>query len=140
MVRTSHSTLGIAITSIFLLTFGASVAGADSTTTTPERARTALGDFAKSWMSKMKESEAQNRNQPSVRPGASHSVVTYRGFGDDYRVELRPTGHPSAPFIGVIRYTERIYTCAEPGSENCSVASTVPVTEIFRYQGDRWVY
>jgi hypothetical protein len=151
MIRTPHSTLesmkyatqAVVISAIALVGIGTTPANAGSPASIPgadETARTALSDFAKTWMGKMEKNEARNRRQPTVRPGAEHSVVTYRGFGEDYKVELRPTGHPVAPFIGILRYTEQVYTCQEAGGGNCSVASTVPVTEIFRFQSGRWVY
>ncbi len=34
----------------------------------------------------------------------------------------------------------KIYSCNGMGAVECSVASSLPVTEIFRYQGGRWVY
>ncbi len=150
MIRTPHSTLvtmkqaiqAVVITAIALLGIGATPASAGSPaaiSTPDESARSALSIFAKTWMSKVESSEAQNRQRPTVRPGAAHSLITYRGFGDDYKVELRPTGHPVSPFIGILRYTEQVYTCQEAGSD-CSVASSVPVTEIFRFQDGRWVY
>jgi hypothetical protein len=105
-----------------------------------ERARTSFSDFARSWMAKMQENETQNRENPTVRPGASENLVTYRGFGEDFTVELRPTGHPSAPFVGILRYNEQVYSCNGVGATKCSVASSLPVTEIFRYQGGRWIY
>ena len=147
MIRTSDSTLScmtrVAITAIVLLGLGVAPAIANSPAAiskADDTARSALGDFAKTWMSKMKNAEAQNRKSPTVRPGAAHSVVTYRGFGDDYKIELRPTGHPTSPFIGILRYSEHVYTCRQAGDSDCSVASSVPVTEIFRYQAGRWVY
>ena len=105
-----------------------------------ERARTSFSDFARSWMAKMREHEVQNRKNPTVQPGPSENVVTYRGIGEDFTVELRPTGHPSAPFVGILRYDEQVYSCNEANASKCSVASTLPVTEIFRYQGGRWIY
>ena len=105
-----------------------------------ERARTSFSDFARSWMAKMQENEAQNRENPTVQPGASGNLVTYRGFDESFTVELRPTGHPSAPFVGILRYNEQVYSCNGMNASNCSVASSLPVTEIFRYQGGRWVY
>ncbi len=105
-----------------------------------ERARTSFSDFARSWMAKMQENEAQNRKNPTVQPGPSENVVTYRGIGEDFTVELRPTGHPSAPFVGILRYNEQVYSCNEANASKCSVASSLPVTEIFRYQGGRWIY
>jgi len=67
-----------------------------------ERARTSFSDFARSWMAKMQENEAQSRKNPTVQPGPSENVITYRGIGEDFTVELRPTGHPSAPFVGIL--------------------------------------
>jgi hypothetical protein len=105
-----------------------------------ERARTSFSDFARSWMAKMAENEAQNRKSPTVQPGPSENIVTYRGFGEDFTVELRPTGHPSAPFVGILRYNEQVYSCEGVSASKCSVVSSLPVTEIFRYQGGRWIY
>lgn len=105
-----------------------------------ERARTSFSEFARSWMAKMGENEAQSRKNPTVQPGPSENIVTYRGFGEDFTVELRPTGHPSAPFVGILRYNEQVYNCSGVGASKCSVVSSLPVTEIFRYQGGRWIY
>ena len=105
-----------------------------------ERARSSFSDFARSWMAKMQENEVQNRKNPTVQPGPNENIVTYRGIGEDFTVELRPTGHPSAPFVGILRYSEQVYSCNGVGASDCSVASSLPVTEIFRYQGGRWIY
>ncbi len=105
-----------------------------------ERARTSFSDFARSWMAKMAKNEAQNRESPTVQPGPSENIVTYRGFDEGFTVELRPTGHPVAPFVGILRYNEQVYSCNGIDASTCSVASSLPVTEIFRYQGGRWVY
>ncbi len=128
------------------LLLAAAPAAADSLANIPdssaadESALSSFSEFAQKWMAKMESREARNRENPTVRPGASQNLVTYRGFGEDYSVELRPTGHPSAPFIGILRYSEQVYSCREATASNCSVASSGPVTEIFRYQGGRWIY
>jgi len=105
-----------------------------------ERARTSFSEFARSWMAKMEANEAQNRKNPTVQPGPSENIVTYRGFDEGFTVELRPTGHPAAPFVGILRYNEQVYSCNGVDASMCTVASSLPVTEIFRYQGGRWVY
>lgn len=102
-----------------------------------ERARASFERFARSWMDKVKKLEAENRRKPTVRASASGTTTTYRGYGEDFSIELRPTGQAVAPYIGLLRYTELVYSCVE---ERCSVASTVPVTEIFRMQDGRWIY
>ncbi len=105
-----------------------------------ERARTSFSEFARSWMATMEANEAQTRENPTVQPGPSENIVTYRGFDEGFTVELRPTGHPAAPFVGILRYNEQVYSCNAVDASKCSVASSLPVTEIFRYQGGRWVY
>jgi hypothetical protein len=105
-----------------------------------ERARTSFSEFARNWMAKMEANEAQNRQNPTVQPGPSENMITYRGFEEGFTVELRPTGHPSAPFVGILRYNEQVFSCNGVDASKCTVASSLPVTEIFRYQGGRWIY
>ena len=105
-----------------------------------ERARNSFSEFARSWMAKMADNEAQNRKNPTLQPGPSENTITYRGIGEEFTVELRPTGHPAAPFVGILRYNEQVYNCNGVDASKCSVSSSLPVTEIFRYQGGRWIY
>jgi hypothetical protein len=102
------------------------------------RAEGQFHEFAKKWMSNVKRLQTQDRSKPTLTSAGGQS--TYRGYGDDYSIELRPTGHPTAPFVGLLRYTELMYSCPTPGAANCTVASKVPVTEIFRYENGRWSY
>jgi hypothetical protein len=104
------------------------------------RAEDQFHQFAKTWMANVQRLQTQDKNKPTVRPGAGGSQYTYRGYGEDYSIELRPTGHPSAPYVGLLRYTELMYSCPSPGAPNCTVSSRVPVTEIFRYENGRWSY
>lgn len=101
-------------------------------------AEAAFKEFAKDFMAKHYRLEEKERMQPTLSRG--NNQVTYRGYDDKYTVELRPTGHPSAPYVGLLRYTERIYSCTDMDAKNCRIASTVPVTEIFRYQNGSWSY
>jgi predicted small secreted protein len=134
----------LVIASVLLV--AAAPAAADSLAAIPDAgssddsALSSFSVFAKKWMAKMETAEARNRQNPTVAAGPNQNQVTYRGFGKDFTVELRPTGQPSAPFIGILRYSEQIYSCREVAASNCSVASSSPVTEIFRYQSGRWIY
>ena len=96
--------------------------------------------FADEWMQKVRKNESAARSKPTVRPGAKQPMVTYRGYGDDFAIELRPTGHPSAPYVGLLRYSEHVYSCETAAARKCRIASTIPVTEIFRYQDGGWTY
>ena len=104
------------------------------------RAEDQFHQFAKTWMAKVQKLQTQDRDKPTVRAGGSGTQVSYRGYDDDYTIELRPTGHPSTPYVGLLRYTELMYTCPSAGSKDCTVSSRVPVTEIFRYEHGRWSY
>ncbi|NNL66142.1 MAG: hypothetical protein HKP30_07870 [Myxococcales bacterium] len=137
-----HHDLATLFTVFALL--AAAPALADAPAAIPDAAQTRAGvsfdAFAAKWMKKARGLEVENRSDPTVKPGTETPLVTYRGYSDDYHVELRPTGHPSAPYVGLLRYTELVYSCRTVAAKDCSVASSVPVTEIFRYQDGRWNY
>ena len=99
------------------------------------RAEDQFHQFAKKWMANVQRLQTQDKGKPTP-----DGLSTRRGYGDDYSIELRPTGHPSAPYVGLLRYTELMYSCPSPGATDCSVSSRVPVTEIFRYENGRWSY
>lgn len=103
-----------------------------------EQAKASFMKFAQSWMDKVQRMAAEQK--PSVQPGAVNTMVTYRDYGDDFTVELRPTGHATAPYVGILRYHEQIFSCKDLAANDCTLSSEIPVTEIFRYQGGRWVY
>ena len=147
MARTSLSNLEracLAIASALLVATAPATADSPAAisdaSVADESARSSFSEFAQKWMAKMEIAEARNRENPTVQPGPSQNLVTYRGFGEDFTVELRATGKSSSPFIGILRYSEQIYSCREVVASNCSIASSLPVTEIFRYQSGRWIY
>jgi hypothetical protein len=128
--------------SALLLTATAALAGSPAGLANPAqtRAEASFHRFVEEWMQKVRDLELKHRGSPTVKNGASRPLVTYRGYGDDYSIELRPTGHPKAPYVGLLRYTEHVYSCETMQAESCRIASSVPVTEIFRYQDGRWSY
>lgn len=90
--------------------------------------------FAGNWMVKLRRLEDPSRGRPSAQ-GAGH---TYRNFSSDFAIETRKTRFPDVPFVGILHYEEIVYRCADAARVNCQVAQTVPVAEVFRYQGGRW--
>ena len=56
------------------------------------------------------------------------------------RTELKPTGNPESPYVGILRYVEHVYECNGPSDRNCRRVSATPVTEIFRFRNGRWIY
>jgi hypothetical protein len=106
-----------------------------------QQAQVSFERFAGMWMKKMRDHEAAARRKPKLGPVAfGEALASYRGYGRNFQVELRPTGEPSAPYVGLLRYTEYLYGCADTQGESCSVTSEVPVTEIFRMKDGRWIY
>jgi len=131
----------LCLTAGLALTFVAAPALADGPAAiapADERAHTSFTKFAESWMDKVQRMAAEQR--PSVQPGAANTMVTYRDYADEFTVELRPTGHAKAPYVGILRYQEQIFSCKDITADDCSLSSQIPVTEIFRYQGGRWIY
>jgi hypothetical protein len=90
--------------------------------------------FAERWMQEKRDTAAQRR-----RATALGQLLTYRDPGEVFELELRATGHPRAPWVGILRYDEREVACSDHTADHCGVKTT-PVTEIFRYQNGRWVY
>lgn len=101
-------------------------------------AEASFGRFAAAWMAEQRRRAAQAA--PTLQPGAREPLTTYRGVGDAYRTELRATGRPVAPYVGVVHYTELVYACSGLDAVDCSVASETPQTAIFRYRDGRWTY
>jgi hypothetical protein len=109
---------------------------APKTATDEPSVKASFDAFASEWMDRMQRLEDDNRRSP--KPNGQG--LGYRGYADDFRVELKPTGYERAPYVGVLRYEEYEYACSDPSATRCSVVSRMPVTELFRYQDGRWVY
>ncbi len=139
-----HSWLRIAVRGLVVSALIAAApparAGAGSPGPAREDAERSFARFAQEWMRGIRELESRERSRPTIRPGNREPLVTYRGYADGFNVEVRSTGHPEAPFVGVLRYTELLYSCSDVAAATCSVASSVPQAEIFRYQSGRWLY
>lgn len=100
-------------------------------------AQDAFQTFAAEWMQRLQRVEAQNKSSV-LGNGATN--LSYRGFDRDFKTELRATGNVKAPYVGMIRYLEREYRCADSRALDCRVEKTTPITEVFRFQDGRWVY
>ena len=76
--------------------------------------------------------------RPEVRPGPERPVITYRAVGDDFDTDIEPTGVPAVPFVGLLHYTERVFSCEAVDATQCVEVASRPVTEIFRYREGIW--
>ena len=134
MRRTASVALALA------LWLGAPAVAGETPLVSQERAAAAFEDFARDFMAGVHGQEEREKRRPRVAAGPESAVFTYRGYGEEFRTELRPTGHAAAPFVGLLHYTENVYSCRDLAGGPCSLAATVPVTEVFRYRGGRWTY
>jgi hypothetical protein len=105
-----------------------------------QRAERSFDEFAQTWMQKMARLETQNRAKPVMAAQSGAMVASYRGYDGDYLIELKPTGSATAPWVGILRYHELTYTCADQSTSSCTPTKKVRVSEIFRFQGGKWVY
>jgi hypothetical protein len=105
-----------------------------------ESIRRSFQEFASRWMRSLEEdARGLTRSLPAQgQPGRQNA--TYRSIGSDFQIELRPTGSPRAPYVGILRYSEFTHRCADALAAACGVQSRATITEIFRYQNGRWVY
>ena len=133
----------VAIAACLLLLASAAAAGPPASIPEDDIQKRTLDSFqgfASRWMEKLERVETRNREQPQVLSQGTRTWVTYRGYGPDFKVEVKHTGYAPAPFVGVLRYSEQVFTCSDSRATRCQLASTTPVTEIFRFQNGRWVY
>jgi hypothetical protein len=101
-----------------------------------QRAERSFHEFATGWMQKMERVETANRAKPKLEGNAA----SYRGYADGFQIELRPTGSSTAPWVGILRYNEMVFMFADQLAKSCSPGKTTRVTEIFRFQGGKWIY
>jgi hypothetical protein len=128
----------VGATAVMLGATAATAAGPAAIGTADDPIRASFATFTRQWMDKIHHSADEQK--PTARTSATNTVVTYRAYTDDFTTELRPTGHASAPYVGILRYREQIYSCRNIAANDCTLSSQIPVTEIFRYQDGRWVY
>ena len=97
------------------------------------QARSAFDSFTETWMEKLRGSSA-------LRTVSTGSGSTIKRFSTSHSEEVKPTGSPANPYVGVLHYTEESYNCSDSAQRNCTLVDSTPVTEIFRYQNGKWVY
>jgi len=97
------------------------------------QARSAFDSFTQTWMDKLRSSSA-------IRTVSTSSGSTVKRFSTSHTEEVKPTGSPSNPFVGVLHYTEESYNCSDAAQRNCTLVESTPVTEILRFQNGKWVY
>lgn len=78
------------------------------------------------------------RSFPEIRPGSLRPMVTYRAMGEEFETEIERTGVRAVPFVGTLHYTEQVFRCEDVTAAHCSLVSSTPMTEIFRFRNGGW--
>lgn len=139
---------GLAVSVAGLGLAGANAAAADSIEGPTQiavpselaRAKASFDQHARKWMADLERNEAENRRKAPIYSVASEPVKRFDGYGDDYETQVKATGHAGAPFVGILRYKENLYTCLASDETRCTVTRSIPVSEIFSFKNGRWTY
>ena len=136
--------LGLLFVFAALLLFFHSPASAGETV--PPAILASFDGFSQSWMARLERVSRQNLQSLKPKSAANDRVVgRYICYGPDCVQEVRSTDSKVTPYVGIIRYPQKVMEKegetlknmkAHPGTQ----ASEIQVTEIFRYTGGRWVY
>ena len=101
--------------------------------------------FSHAWMAKL--SQLNDQNQKNIRIESSNGWYTgqYICYGDQCRFRIKKTVSKKTPYIGFLSYSEmRIQkagrTKRQAVNDPGRVYHEIPVTEIFRYTDNHWVY
>jgi hypothetical protein len=113
---------------------------AKSGAVTQESAQAAFDSFAREWMKKMHAGSISVRESNKVTAKKSNATLKFNQYADEFTTELKRTSSTSAPFVGLLRYVEKEYACADATDAKCQVASETNVTEIFRFERGQWIY
>ncbi len=122
------------------------VAIAPSPAAADDSAAASFQNFCVKWMAKLARIEKQNLKRAEPRKDADPVTLEYTGYSPaHFRCDIRATGHATNPYVGKLGYEERRYqragaTRALALSGSAALVDVQAVTEIFRFDGARWVY
>jgi len=102
-------------------------------------------EFGKAWMSKLDKVGKENRTQLQLKRDGNIYIGSYRCYGPECELTVKPTDSKVSPFVGLIRYIEKEIEQRGASREEAlnaegKVVSEVPVTEIFRFTKGKWIY
>lgn len=111
-----------------------------------ERARDQFGSFTVRWLERIRDNMRFSEHKAEVVGAAGEFLARFSRLDSASReLEVKATGTPGCPFVGVLKYLEHHYESHGDTPEQATAGpfrrvKTVRVTEIFRYAGDTWVH
>jgi hypothetical protein len=101
--------------------------------------------FCSEWMGKLAQRERDNLQSAEARPASGGVVLEYTGYATRPVSCVARIPQQGKPGVGVLVYMELRYRrsgsdIVKARSSEPAVLSQVEVTELFRYDGTRWIY
>jgi hypothetical protein len=112
----------------------------------PPAILTSFESFSKDWMARLEQVNQQNNRSLKPESATDGRVVgRYICYGPDCMREVRGTESKATPYVGIIRYAQKVLEKEGDTPQKMRDHPGVPtneiqVTEIFRYTKGRWVY
>jgi hypothetical protein len=111
-----------------------------------ETAEQSFRKFCSGWMTKLEKREVRNAKKLHFEHKEGQVVGEYAAYArKPTSCEVKATGVPASPFIGKLIYEERLYR--KSGQSQAGARSSEPklvgateVLEIFRFDGEDWLY
>ncbi len=101
--------------------------------------------FCSEWMGKLAQRERDNLKSAEARSGSGGVVLEYTGYASQPIRCVARIPQPGKPGVGILVYMELRYRrsgtdAGQARSSEPAVLSQVEVTELFRFDGKRWLY
>ena len=101
--------------------------------------------FCSEWMTKLAQRERDNLKSAEARQGSGGVVLEYVGYATQPIRCVARIPQPGKPGVGILVYMELRYRrsgsdAMQARSSQPAVLSQVEVTELFRFDGTRWLY
>ena len=101
--------------------------------------------FCSEWMGKLAQRERDNLRSAAARAGSGGVVLEYTGYASQPKSCVARIPQAGKPGVGILVYLELRYrrsgsNVVQARSSEPAVLSQVEVTELFRFDGKRWLY
>jgi hypothetical protein len=96
--------------------------------------------FCNNWVQILKKNKP---GQVFCKESKEGYIAEYATMGDDHDTAIKKTTNKKTPFVGILKYREKVFKCSAATREGAiagpfRVASERNVTELFIYQNGEW--
>ena len=104
----------------------------------------AFRNFAGTWINKLNRNHFKGFARMEVVPVSTGYKAMYHRFDPNTVIcQVKRTKSSSVPYVGILKYKERIYESTGNSPQDCkngdfATVKTIAVTEIFNYKNGAW--